>query len=390
MTDGPLTGIRVIEFTHAWAGPMCGRILADFGADVIKVESRKRLDITRITGPWPKGREHDPDAAYHYLEYNRNKRSINLELTDSHDLDIARRLVASADVVVENFAPGVLQKFGLDYESICERNSRVIMLSISGFGATGPHRSFVAFGQQVEAESGLMSITGYEGGPPLKVGVSYPDPTAAVSGVLAVMSALLYRDRTSRGQWIDLSMLETTASMLSGPILEWQLTGHVPVALGNRSCDSAPHGIYPCRGADRWIALEVHGEMEWQRFQAAVGLPWVLDPHYASQSARLLHSADLDGEIRKWTGVQDADELAEKLRMCNVRAPVVATIADLMRDPHLRDRGFWIDFDTVALGRFRSQGLLAKLHETPGSLRLPPPRLGEHGDEILAELGTND
>ncbi len=382
-----LAGVRVADFTQAWAGPLCTQILGDYGADVVKIESSTRLDVARMMGPFP-GEESDADASGYFMELNRNKRSIALNLRETEDVAVARELVRQADVVVENFAPGVMDRLGLGYDVLSEGHPGLVMLSISGFGATGPDRSAVAFGQQIEAESGLMSVTGYGDGPPLKPGVSYPDPVAGIAGAGAVMAALLHRDRTGDGQWIDLSMLETTVSLLVEPLMRYSFTGTIPQALGNASRYWAPHGIYPCSGEDRWIAIECCAEDQWHRLVAVIGEQSLADdPRWISNELRLAQREQLDELLGALTVVRDPDELANELQAVGVAAAKVADAADLAGDVQLRARNWWREVDDASFGRLEVPGPLAKLSETPPSVRRSPPGLGEHTNEVLAELG---
>ncbi|MFL5846416.1 MAG: CaiB/BaiF CoA transferase family protein [Solirubrobacteraceae bacterium] len=379
-----LAGIRVLDFTQAWAGPLCTQTLADFGADVVKVESETRPDVSRMMGPYPEAA--DVDLSGYFLELNRNKRSVALNLRLPEEVEIARRLAEQADVVVENFAPGVLDRLGLGYDVLKETRPDLVMLSISGFGATGPDRAAVAFGQQIEAESGLMSLTGYGDGVPMKPGVSYPDPVAGVAGVGAVMAALLHRDRTGEGQWIDLSMLEITAALLVQPLMEYARTGVSPAATGNASALWSPHGIYPATGEDRWIAIECDDEEQWRALASRAGLGWEDDPRFASNAERLAYRGELDAALGAWTAGQDRDAIADELQAAGVPAAAVADVADLHADPHLRARGWWQTVEHARAGRLDLQGPPARLTATPARVRLAPPLLGEHTEAVKAEL----
>lgn len=381
-----LAGLRVLDFTQAWAGPMCTQMLGDFGADVVKVESDTRPDVSRTMGPFPGGAT-DHDASGYFVELNRNKRSVALNLREPGHVEQALRLAADADVVVENFAPGVLDRLGLSYEVIRARNPDVVMLSISGFGATGPDRAAVAFGQQIEAESGLMSLTGYGDGVPMKPGVSYPDSVAGLAGVGAILAALLHRDRTGEGQWIDLSMLEVTATLLVEPLMAYARLGVSPQALGNGSALWSPHGIYPCAGEDRWIAIECHDEADWLALNRVAGEGWETEPRFATVADRLDLRDDLDERIGAWTRTQERDLLAETLQAAGVPAAGVLDPADLFADPQLRARGWWRTLHQPTVGTVEVQGPVARLSATPATVRRPAPLLGEHTDAILAEVG---
>ena len=384
--SGALSGVRVLDFTQAWAGPMCTQVLADFGADVLKVESGTRPDVSRTMGPYP-GDRTDVDASGYFIELNRNKRSISLNLREPGDVETALALAERTDVVVENFSPGVLDRLGLGYDALRARRAGLIMLSISGFGATGPDRAAVAFGQQVEAECGLMSLTGYGDGVPTKPGVSYPDPVAGIGGAGAVAAALLHRDRTGEGQWIDLSMLEITVSLLVEPVLRHARTGVSDGAHANASRYIAPHGIYACTGEDRWIAIECCDDAQWEALAAAAdNPPWSRDRRWATNASRLEHRAELDAHLGSWTATQDAVLLAELLQAAGVAAAAVADAADLARDPHLRATGWWKHVEHPVAGPLDLPGPIARLSRTPAVTRRPPPLLGQHTVEVMAEL----
>ena len=383
-----LAGLRVLDFTQAWAGPTATRLLGDFGADVIKVESETRPDLGRLVGPYPGG-ELDLDASGYFVEWNRNKRSIRLNLREEADVALARRLAASCDALVENFAPGVMARLGLDYDTLSVENPRLVMLSLSGFGATGPLRRAPAFGQQIEAISGLMSVTGYPDGPPLKPGVSYPDPLSGIAGAAAILAAIRARRKSGVGRWLDLSMLEITTAQLSEPLVSAQLTGRAPSAVGNAGAGHAPHGIYRCLGEDRWIAIECRDELEWERLVEALGAPAQLaDGRFDSAAGRLEHQRDLDLALAAVLADQGAERLAAELQERGVPAARVATLADTFHDEHLRERGFWMSVTHAKLGRLDTAGPMAVLSETPSRVRVQPALLGEHSEEIVAELET--
>ena len=381
-----LHGIRVLDFTQAWAGPTCARLLGDFGAEVLKVESETRPDLARMVGPYPDN-EFDLDASGYFVEWNRNKRSLRLNLREPEDVEIARRVAATCDAVVENFAPGVMARLGLGYDELRVENPQLVMLSLSGFGATGPLCRAPAFGQQIEAISGLMSVTGYEDGPPLKPGVSYPDPLSGIAGAAAVVAALRERRKNGRGAWLDMSMLEITASQLSEPLVAAQLTGRAPGPRANASLRWAPHGIYRCAGDDRWIAIDCQDDVDWENLRRALGRPQSLeDDRYVDASSRLRHREELDHALGEVTGELPADTLARDLQEHGVAAARAATIAELFHDEHLRDRGFWIPVEHANIGAIDTAGPMAVLSKTPARVRVQPALLGEHSEAIVAEL----
>ena len=366
-----LAGIRVIDFTQAWAGPTCTRILGDFGADVIKVESATAVDIGRIVGPW-QGEEKDPDASGFFIEWNRNKRSIVLDLKDDGDKRLALRLCAGADIVVDNFSPRVMPSFGLGYDQLRAVNPGVIQCSISGFGATGPDRLYPAYGQQVEAISGLMSASGYPGGGPMKTGVSYPDPASGMGAAAAIAMALIHRERTGEGQWIDLSMIELIVTQLAQPLLAYLRHGVEAEKRGNASPWWPVQGMYRCAGDDRWLAVECHTAEEVAALAALAGLP----------------ASELQARLGEFTAGRDAHALAEQLQAAGVPATCAEKISDLMDDEHLRARGFWLPVEQPKAGTVVTSGVMGRLTKTPGRVHRPAPLLGEHQAEVMAELGA--
>ncbi len=381
-----LAGMRVLDFTQAWAGPTGTRLLGDFGADVIKVESETRPDLGRLVGPYPGG-ELDIDASGYFVEWCRNKRSIRLNLREDDDVAMARRIAATCDAVIENFAPGVMERLGLDYETLRADNPGLVMLSLSGFGASGPLRRAPAFGQQIEALSGLMSVTGYVDGAPLKPGVSYPDPLSGIMGAAAVLAALREQRRTGRGRWLDLAMLETTAAQLSEPLVSAQVSGDMPDARGNWSPLYAPHGVYRCQGEDRWIAIECRDQEEWGGLLAVLGRPSTLaTAEFDTLAGRIERSEQLDAALGQLVAEREAESLAAELQQHGVPAARVATVADTFHDEHLRARAFWMPVTHAKLGAMDTAGPMAVLSKTPARIRVQPPLLGAHSDEIVSEL----
>ena len=367
-----LAGVRVIDFTQAWAGPTCSRLLGDFGADVIKVESETAPDIGRIVGPWQTTTK-DRDACGFFIEWNRNKSSILLNMKDPGDQAIALRLCADADVVVDNFSPRVMPSFGLSYEQLREVNPDVIQCSISGFGASGPDRLYPAYGQQVEAITGMMSATGYPGGGPMKTGVSFPDPSSGLGGAAAIAMALIHRERTGEGQFIDLAMTEVIESQLGQPLLAWLRRGKEAVKRGNASAWWPVQGMYPCGGDDRWLAVECHTADEVAALAALTGLP----------------AGELQQRLGEFTAGRDVHALAVELQAAGIPAAPAEKISDLMGDEHLRARGFWLTVDDQPkTGPVVTSGVMGRLSRTPGRIHRPAPLLGEHHDEVLAEFGV--
>ncbi|HZR97196.1 MAG TPA: CoA transferase [Chloroflexota bacterium] len=375
----PLAGIRVLAFSTAFAGPVASRYLADYGAEVIKLESRRRPDNTRgFGGPYvePSGASVLPG----FVHFNRNKRGVAVDLSQERGRELVRRLIRLADVVTENFSLRVMQGWGFDYDGLRAIRPDIILLDMQGLGRTGPLRDYVTYGSLLHAYSGLTSLWGYSHG-------SFVDYIAAEHAVVAVLAALLYRERTGRGVHIDLAQLETAAALLGTAYLEYLVNGRVPAALGNRRPYHAPAGCYPCRGDDAWCVLEVTSDEEWQRFVAALGGPaWAADPAYATAAGRLVVAAALDAYITDWTRTLPPGEVEARLQAAGVPAAAVRAAAEAPADPHLRARGFFHTIDQPALGPLDYPGLTIHLSDTPGAIRRHAPTLGQDNAYVFGDL----
>lgn len=369
----PLAGVRVLDFTWVVAGPVATRILADLGAEVIRVERRDSPDfgVRRggLTGTLMRG-----------------KQSIVVDLAQAEGRALARRLALHADVVADNFSARVMPNLGLDHASLRAERPGLITLRMTGFGLTGPARDFVSYGPTLQALCGFPLATAFSPDAPAGPGYSYSDVAAGNLGALAVLAALHHRRRTGEGMAIDLSQYESLASLL-GPLL---LAGGPVGALGNASPEApgAPHGVYPCAGDDRWLALTVLGEDDWRRFVAALGDPgWAHDARFATAADRLRHSEALDAHVAAWTRTQDADAATAHLQRHGVAAGRVADAADLCtRDPQLAHRGHFTDVPTPEGGTVRVDGPGFRLSATPAVPRAPGPLLGEHTDAVLSRV----
>ncbi|HLH26157.1 MAG TPA: CoA transferase [Chloroflexota bacterium] len=375
----PLAGIRVLAFSTAFAGPTASRYLADYGAEVIKLESRRRPDNTRgFGGPYvePSGASVAPG----FVHFNRNKRGVAVDLSQERGRELVRRLVRTADVVTENFSLRVMQGWGFDYDGLRALRPDIILLDMQGLGRTGPLRDYVTYGSLLHAYSGLTSLWGYSHG-------SFVDYIAAEHAVVAVLAALLYRERTGRGLHIDLAQLETAAAMLGTAYLDYLVNGHVPAALGNRSPYHAPSGCYPCRGEDAWCVIDVTSDDEWQRFGAALGRPaWAADPAYATRAGRLAAAAALDAHVAAWTRTLSPGAVEARLQAAGVPAAMVRAAHEVPADPHLRARGFFRTIDQPALGPLDYPGLTIHLSDTPGAIRRHAPTLGQDNAYVFGDL----
>ena len=400
-TNGALHGVRIIDLTRVWAGPHATRMLADMGAEVIHVTGRKLVgpltvsrETARILGVYP-----DDEPGERHWNRNsqtndlmRNKYDVTLELDTEEGLSLLRRLIAVSDVVIENYSPRVMPKFGLDYPNLQALNPRIILCSMPGYGSQGPHRNFISYGTNVDPAAGLANLMGYPGEEPHMSGNAYPDPVAALFAVGAILTALYHQRRTGQGQYIDLSQAEATTALLGEASLGTRLNGVVPPRLGNRHPRQAPHGCYPCRGDDAWVAIAVRSEDEWRALTRVLGQPtWGTEERFATLSGRLQHHDELDRHIAEWTLQRDAHHVMLTLQNAGVPAGVVANAEQLVNDPHLLARDFFWDIDHPEAGMRRYAGQPVQLSATPARLYRPAPCLGQHNDQVLGGLlGLSD
>jgi len=373
----PLEGVRVLDFTWIVAGPVATRILADLGAEVIKVERRGSVDFGDRRGGLSG-------------TLMRGKRSLMIDLNDPRGVALARRLAARSDVVIDNFSARVMDNLGLDYERLRRLRPDVICVRMTGFGLTGPHRDRVSYGPTLQAETGYTLLMAEPGGPPAGFGYSYSDLAAGNLGALAVLAALWHRRATGQGQLVDFAQQEVVASLLGPILLERAANGGASAPLGSASQEApaAPHGVYPCAGDNRWLAITVFTDEEWRRLGAVLGRPaWTEDGRFATAAGRLAHAAELDRLVAEWTRTQNADEAMTRLQSAGVIAGRVADAADLCaRDPQLAARGHFVDVPTLEGRVVRIDGPPFLLSETPARVSGPGPLLGEHTDEVLRGL----
>ena len=398
----PLSNVRIVDLGSAWAGPMAGHLLADMGAEVIKVESRARMDGMRLGRPmvgedlsggdrglWP-----ELQPVFHGL--NRNKLSVTLNLRTEAGRAILQRLASVSDVVLANFSPGVLERLGMDYASLRRVKPDIIVASMPAFGDTGPLRDMVAYAPIIQAMSGMMSLVGYapEEGEPLvgELQAAWSDTVAALCAALGVAAALRHRNRTGQGQYVEAAHLEGTAALLGAPMLEYQMTGRIPVPPGNDDPDFAPHNNYPCAGEDAWIAIAVRTEEEWRALAGAIekddanryGL--ADDARFADKSSRWTNRRYLDDFIAAWTRNFSPQQVVERLQAAGVAAMPVMNIADQFADPHLNARETYVEIDHPHVGAEMVYGVPWRFSDTPGAVRAPAPLLGQHNEYVLREL----
>jgi len=360
MAEPVLKGIRILDFTWVLAGPYATRLLADFGAEVIKVQ--------------PLLPEEDDDFARgYYNTWNRNKLGITLDMSKPDGVTLAKKLVLSSDAVVENFTPRVMANWGLDYQNLKKLKPDIIMLSLSTMGSTGPLRDYTGFGPTIQAFSGLTRLMSYPGGPPLGPGTAYADHVGGLFACLALLGALEYRRRTGEGQYIDVSQVEVMTSLLGDAFVPGK--------------EAVFQGVYRCNGEDRWCALAVFTDEEWRGFKKALGSPpWAEDKRFATSASRLRNKRALDGLIEDWTKKHTAEEAMSLLQKQGVAAGVVQDARDLAQDPQLKNRGFFIELDHPQMGRTVSDASPVRLSDTPSRYSRPAPLPGQDNDYVYGQL----
>lgn len=379
----PLSGLRILDLTGVWSGPHATRLLADCGAEVIRIEYSKRMDIAR---GWSTSFERY-NIIPNILQLNRNKRSITLDLKDSRGVDIFKELVKVADVVMENFRTGFMVRVGLGYDILQQIKPDIILVSMPGFGCTGPEASYPAYGAGLEALSGVQSLTAYDKGEKPRR-VKELDMFNGLHGASAVMTALLYRQMTGKGQWVDLSQLETSTTGLIGEhLLEYEMNNSQTLPLGNRHPSFAPHGCYRCEGDDKWVVIAVRTEAEWEKFCAAVGHPeWKDDERFRCSQDRLRHHDELDHLIETWTTHYTHYEAMHILQQAGIAAGAVLNAAEVCSDPHVNERGFIRNARDAGEGGLRFPGVPFKFSEGNGEVFWRGQRLGEDNEYVLCEI----
>ena len=392
-----LAGCRVIDLGSAWAAPMAAHLLADMGAEVIKVESRAKMDGMRLGRPMvgedaaggDEGRWPELQPVFHGL--NRNKQSVTLNLKEPEGIDLLRGLIARSDVVIDNFSPGVMGRLGLDYAGLRRLRPDIVVVAMPAAGNSGPLRDVIAYAPIVLALSGLMSLVGYEDGALVgELQSAWSDAVAGLHAAMAATAALRHRSRTGRGQYVEAAQLESTVSWLGEAVMDVTMNRRAPAPIGNAGVGLAPHGVYPCAGGDRWISIAVGGEDEWRGLCAAARrlgpAPWTRDPRFVDAFRRLRQREALDAALRRWTVSFDAVELTAALQAEGVAAFPVMNIEDQFLDPHFRERGAWVEMEHPMAGAEWLYGLAWHLSRTPGRIVSPAPLLGQHNERVLGGL----
>jgi len=386
MSEPPLKGIRVIELARILAGPWAGQLLADLGADVIKVEHPHGGDDTRKWGPpFVAGKDGENLSAAYYHSTNRGKRSIALDFSTPEGAETVRKLAATADVLIENFKLGGLKKYGLDHESLSRINPRLVYCSITGFGQTGPYAARAGYDFIIQGMSGMMSITGEPGREPQKAGVAIADIFTGLYAVIAIQAALRHAEKTGEGQFIDMALFDTQISVLGNQNLNYLVSGKPPVQMGNAHMNIAPYEVVPV--ADGYIILAVGNDGQFRKFCEVAGLSALADdPDYATNPARVAHRKVLREKIVATLAGWRKAELLARLEAVGVPASPINNIAEMFADPQTQARGMQMDLDDGRGNRLPSVRAPMLMSKTPPRYERPSPRLGEHTEEILAEL----
>jgi crotonobetainyl-CoA:carnitine CoA-transferase CaiB-like acyl-CoA transferase len=380
----PLEGVRVLDLTNVMAGPYCATVLGDMGADIVKIEAFPEGDTTRRFEPQVNG------ESYCFAVLNRNKKSLALDMKDPRGKEIVMKLAEKADIVIENFRPGVVKKLGIDYESFKARNPGIIYASMSGFGQTGPYGKKGGFDIIAQGMSGIMMMTGYPGGRPAKVGIAMNDIASGVTALYGILGAYIGKLRFGTGQYLETSLLEAGLAWSIWEFGAYFGGGEIPTATGTRHRRSAPYQAY--RSKDGYVTLGASNEKLWTNFCTMVcGKPeWLTDPRFSTLALRLKNVDDLEREIEAVLTTQTTAHWVEKLDIAQVPAGPVYGFEQVMADPHIKARKMVVDIDHPKIGPMKTLGLPLKSTGDLTAIRKPAPMLGQHSEEVLREIGYSD
>ena len=395
-SNQPLKNYRVLDLSRIWAGPYCTKLMADMGAEIIKMESLSVYDSHRGPINPARGIAAYPDGEPGDEPWNRNgwfnclhlsKYGITLELTSETGRNVFDQLVSISDVVIENFRQGSLERLGYSYETLRRLRPDLIYVSMPAFGNSGPWQKYLAYGIGQEQLSGMAHMTGYRGEGPMKSGINHGDPITGSHAAGVLLAALRYRKRTGKGMYIDVSQQESAVSLIGADVLAYQLTGEEPQRRGNRSPYFAPHNSYRCAGEDRWVAIAVTNDEEWRQLAQLVGGSELsADPRFATLAGRLENEDQLDDLISGWTVDKKAYDLCHPLQREGVPASPVMGGPDLLADPHYAARGTFVRVNHEQVGEKTYPGIPWKMSATPGKARWASPTLGQHNRQIYGEL----
>jgi benzylsuccinate CoA-transferase BbsF subunit len=392
MSRLPLEGIRVTDFTWAWAGPYCTLQMAHMGAEVIRIESQKRPCVSRLIPSFADDVP-GPNRAGYFNQYNQGKKSLQLDLSRPEGVDIVKKLVIKSDIVVQNFSAGAIDRMGLGYETLKQIKSDIIMISICGYGQTGPERQYMGYGPASVPLAGISSLTGYRDLGPAEVGISYGDPNGGVFGAFAAMAALAYRQRTGKGVHVDLALWEALLVLMPEGLLDFAMNKSQPERDGNRDRWMSPHGCFKCRGDDdKWVTIACDSESEWCALCQAMDKPELAtDKRFANVTARKANEEMLEEIVSSWTKERDRWDVTEVLQQAGVAAFPSMSNKDLATNPHLSARGYLVQRDHPEVGKRIHAGIPWQMSKTPCEVRAAAPQRGQHTDYVLYEiLGMSD
>ena len=380
-------GLKMLDFTWVVAGPWILTYFAEHGAEVVHVESaEKHPDLARRTPPYKDGVPGIDNSAY-FAQYHCNQYGIALDLTHPDAIAIIKELVEWADVVTENFTPGVMERFGLGYEELKKIKPDIIMLRQSQLGQSGPHRFMSGTGVQLTGLAGMSHLCGWPDRDPSVIYGGFTDYAGARLGATALVAALIYRHRTGKGQCLDVSQLETSGYSFSGPLLDYFANKRIAGRMGNHSARACPHGVYPCKGEDRWCAITIFTESEWRSFCQATGnSQWQESAKFATIANRRKHENELDKLVAEWTAKFSAEEVMKRLQKAGVRAGVVQNSEDMHNDPQLKSYEFYWEQDHPVIGKHRCDSHAFTFSKTPRKLQFPSPCVGEHNFYVCTEI----
>ena len=382
MTNLPLEGIRIVDLTMWWSGPICTSYLGALGAEVIKVESVQRPDGFRYSMSYPG--ENGWELSPQFNVANTNKKGITLNLNHPEGMKLLKELIAKSDVVIENSSPRVMENFGLSYEQLCEINPSIIMMSMPAYGRTGPNRDQPGFAFTFEILSGLVQVNGYPNDNPTIIGGS-GDVISGMHAAFALLSALQYRERTGEGQMVEVAQVESCANFMGQPIADASMNGRNWGRLGNRQPNIAPHGVYRCVGEDAWVAIAVTNEAEWEQFCQVIGNPsWTMDERFRTIESRYEYHNELDVYIENWTSQLENNEVASRLQEAGISAGPVVHVNDIPNTPFLKD--FFQSVTRQLTGTHQYPAWPIKFSGQRLTHRLPAPLLGQHNEEVLKNV----
>jgi crotonobetainyl-CoA:carnitine CoA-transferase CaiB-like acyl-CoA transferase len=382
--NGALEGLRVVEMGQLLAGPFCGQLLGDLGADVVKIEDPSRGDPLR---QW--GRQRPQGQSLWWSIVGRNKKSVTLNLRTPEGQDLARELIAQADVVVENFRPGTMERWGLGYEQLSELNPRLVMARVSGFGQDGPYAARAGYGAIGEAMGGLRYVVGDPSTPPSRVGISIGDTLAAMFATIGTLSALHERERSGRGQVVDSAIFEAVLGVMESLVPEWAIAGYQRERTGAILPNIAPSNVYPTADG-LWILVAANQDTVFARLATAMGRPELAEgEQYATHGARGERQAELDDLIAEWTVQHSAEDLEALLHEHGVPVGKIFRAAEMLADPHFHAREAITTVEHPVLGEVPMQNVFPRLSRSRGRVRWPGPELGAHTDEVLAQIGRS-